>query len=120
MEEDKAQIFLQWVMTKLEDRRVTENQLAKKAGIAHPMFYRLRSQGVIPSWENCYKLARSLDVSVYETFKMAGLIPTLSDFKHRERVDRIVEKMNNLPDDRVEFIFDMIDLVIKDLEKQKR
>lgn len=120
MEEDRAQAFLNWLTATIQERQITEHHLAKKADIGHSMFYRLRSHGVIPSWDICYKLAKALDVSVYETFRMAGLIPALSDFKQRERMDRAIEKISQVPDDRLDFVFGLIDLVIKDSEKPKR
>ena len=120
MEKDKSQVFLDWLSLRLRERNLTEHQLAKKAGIGHSIFTRARTKGIVPKWDTVYKIARALDVSVYETFRVAGLIPALPQFEHQERVDRLVERIGSIPGERWDFVFELIDLVIKDLERQKK
>jgi transcriptional regulator with XRE-family HTH domain len=119
MDKDKSQVFLSWLTPILRERSLTENQLAKKAGIGHSVFTRARTKGILPKWDTCYKIARALDVSVYEAFRAASLIPSLPQFKHQERIDRMMEQFNSLPEERWDFVFEFIDLVIKDAERQK-
>lgn len=120
MEKDKSQVFLEWLSLKLSERNLTEHQLAKKAGIGHSIFTRARTKGIVPKWETCYKIARALDVSLYETFRVAGLIPSLSQFQHQEKIDRMMEWVSSVPEERLDFVFELIDLVIKDSKRQKK
>jgi transcriptional regulator with XRE-family HTH domain len=120
MDRDKSQVFLNWLTTKLEERNLTEHQLAKKAGIGHSIFTRARTKGIVPKWDTVYKIARALDVSVYEAFRAAGLLPPMPQYKHQEKIDSMVERLNSVPEERWDFVSEFIDLVIKDSEGQKR
>jgi transcriptional regulator with XRE-family HTH domain len=120
MNKDKSQVFLNWLTLKLKERNLTEHQLAKKAGIGHSIFTRARTKGIVPKWDTCYKIARALDVSVYETFHVAGLLPSLPQFKNQERTDRMMERLNSVPEERWDFVFELIGLVVKDSEKRKK
>lgn len=120
MEEDRSQVFLNWLSLILRERNLTEHQLAKKAGIGHSIFTRARTKGIVPKWDTCFKIARALDVSVYETFRVAGLIPSLPQFKHQERIDRMMERFSSVPEERWDFVFELIDLVIKDSQRQRK
>ena len=120
MAEDKSQVFLQWLSVKLKERNLTENQLAKKAGIGHSNFTRARNKGILPKWEACYKIARALDVSPYEVFRAAGLLPPSPQIEQQERTGRLVERMQSVPEDRWDLIFNIIDAVIKDSEREKK
>ena len=120
MDKDNAQVFLDWLSTKLRERNLTEHQLAKKAKVGHSHFTRARTKGILPKWDTIYKIARALDTSVYEAFRVAGLIPPLPQFEHQEKIDRIMERVGSVPEERLDFVFDMISLVIKDAKKSQK
>jgi transcriptional regulator with XRE-family HTH domain len=120
MDKDKSQVFLNWLTLKLQERNLTEHQLAKKAGIGHSIFTRARTKGIVPKWETVYKIARALDVSVYEAFRAAGLIPPLPQYKHQERIESMMERLDSVPEERWDFVSEIVDLVIKESERQKK
>ena len=120
MDKDKSQVFLNWLTLKLQERNLTEHQLAKKADIGHSIFTRARTKGIVPKWETVYKIARALDVSVYEAFRVAGLLPPLPQYQHQEKIEKMMERLNSVPEERWDFVFGIIDLVIKDSERQKK
>jgi transcriptional regulator with XRE-family HTH domain len=120
MDKDKAQVFLDWLSAKLRERNLTEHQLAKKAEVGHSHFTRARTKGILPKWDTIYKIARALDANVYEAFRAADLIPSLPQFKHQEKIDRIMERVGSVPEDRLDFVFELIDLVIKDTKKSQK
>ena len=120
MADDKSQTFLEWLSVKLKERNLTENQLAKKANIGHSNFTRARNKGILPKWDVCYKISRALDVSPYEVFRAAGLMPPSPQIAQQERIDRLVERMQSVPEDRWDLIFNIIDVVITDIQRHEK
>jgi transcriptional regulator with XRE-family HTH domain len=120
MDNDKSQVFLNWLTQILQERNLTENQLANKAGIGHSVFTRVRTNGILPKWDTCYKISRALDINTYEIFRAASLIPVMPQFEQQEKIDKLLERLNSLPEERWDLILAFIDLMIKDAERQKR
>ncbi len=56
MKHEEIERFQKWLQEKLSERNITANQLAKKAGISHSVFVRVR-EGKLPKGETCIKIA---------------------------------------------------------------
>jgi hypothetical protein len=65
--------FIRWLDAELARLKLTDRQLAKKAGV--PLFVLHRARyGLMPGWEASAALARALNVPVETVFRKAGLI----------------------------------------------
>lgn len=75
MTEDRAEMFVNWLDSILDEYKLTDNQLALKADISHTNFSKARNQGVVPRWDICLKIAHALRIDPIEVFCAAGLLP---------------------------------------------
>lgn len=67
--------FIAWLDDELEERGWSDLQLAKRAGISHPVLSKARSGNQAIGWEACVKIARALDLPPTLVLEKAGLLP---------------------------------------------
>lgn len=78
MKPEEIERFQNWLQEELDLRNITPNKLAKKAGISHSVFSRVR-EGKLPKWKTCAKIAAALDIDPAEVFRAASLLTPLSE-----------------------------------------
>jgi len=78
MKPEEIERFQNWLQAELEERNMTSNRLAKKAGISHSVFSRVR-EGRLPNWKTCQKIAAALDVDPAKVFRAASLLQPISE-----------------------------------------
>lgn len=94
MKHEEIERFQTWLQEQLNERNFTANQLAKKAGISHSVFVRVR-EGKLPKGETCIKIANALNVDPLEVLRAASLLPQVSETE--EFITRMVFIYNRLP-----------------------
>ena len=71
--------FIAWLDQELDERKLNDNQLARRAGISHSVLSRAR-MGLLPRWGACEALAEALDLPAETVFRKAGLLsPQMDD-----------------------------------------
>ena len=119
METEKSQEFMKWISLKLKEHNLTENQLAIKAGIGHSVFTRARA-GILPKWEKCYAIARALDVSPYELFRLAGLIPAIPEYELEESFEKLRAQFYSLSKERRDTATEIFSVLVRAEEKYRK
>jgi transcriptional regulator with XRE-family HTH domain len=76
---DQTEAFLLWLDKQLAEKNMTDNQLAKKAGLGHSSISKAR-KGSLPGFKGCISIARALNVSEIEVLRAAGHISTPPDY----------------------------------------
>ena len=67
--------FLSWLDREMSKKGWSDAQLAKKAGISHPVISKARS-GIQPiGWEACVAIATALELPPETVLREAGLLP---------------------------------------------
>ena len=83
MKQEDIERFQNWLQEELKERNMTPNRLAKKAGISHSVFSRVR-EGRLPKWKTCQKIAAALDVDPAKVFRAASLLTPISELEEFE------------------------------------
>ncbi|NMC34725.1 MAG: helix-turn-helix transcriptional regulator [Veillonellaceae bacterium] len=76
MKQEEVGRFPKWLQEQLDARNITPHKLAKRAGISHSVFSRIR-EGKLPNWKTCLKIATALDVDPVYVLRIASLLPVL-------------------------------------------
>ena len=67
--------FTQWLYTEMRQRRLSQSELARKAGVAQATISYVLSGERNPGAEFCVAISRALNVPAEEVFRRAGLLP---------------------------------------------
>lgn len=86
MTPEKNEDFLAWLDKELSERHLTDYKLAQLAHISHSVLSNIR-KGQTPTVDTLVKLSKVLKVEDVFLLRLAGLIPTPSDF------DPVLESM---------------------------
>ena len=105
MKPEEIERFQKWLQRQLNERNLTANQLAKKAGISHSVFVRVR-EGKLPKAKTCFKIADALDVDPAEVLRAASLISQISE--KEEDFNRIVFMFNRLSPEKKRLAINII------------
>jgi len=79
MDVEQIEVFIAWLDKQLAEKNMTDNQLAKRAGLGHSSLSKAR-KGSLPGFKACISIARALNVSEIEALRAAGHLPTPSDY----------------------------------------
>ena len=106
--------FITWLDGETSKRGLSDAQLAKKAGISHPVISKARS-GIQPiGWEACVAIATALELPPDTVLIKAGLLPAKAEESPLN--DEIIYLMGTLPlDDQTE----ILNIARMKLERQK-
>lgn len=79
MTQEKNEDFLAWLDKELAERCLTDYKLAQMAHISHSVLSNIR-KGQTPTVDTLVKLSKVLRVEDVFLLRLAGLLPTPSDF----------------------------------------
>lgn len=92
MNYERTEAFLAWLDKQLAEKNLTDNQLAKKAGLGHSSISKAR-KGALPGFKACISIAQALNVSEIEVLRAAGHIPTPPN--HNPDLERLLWACEN-------------------------
>ena len=75
VKDDQKSTFAQWLQEELQSRRLTQAELARRAGLAQPMIHRWLKGEWLPNANSCLKLANALSVDFEFILKKVGIEP---------------------------------------------
>lgn len=90
--------FLAWLDTHLMRLGWTDHQLAKNAGITHPVISKARRQIQTVGWEACIGIAKALDLPPEVVLRQAGHLPTPPD--QDDEAEELLHLFQQLPQDK--------------------
>lgn len=93
MDVEQIEVFIAWLDKRLAEKNMTDNQLAKRAGLGHSSLSKAR-KGTLPGFKTCISIAKALNVSDVEVLRAAGHISTPSDYD--EDLERLLWACENV------------------------
>ena len=90
--------FLAWLDTHLTRLGWTDHQLAKNAGITHPVISKARRQIQTVGWEACIGIAQALDLPPEVVLRRAGHLPIPAD--QDDEAEELLHLFQQLPQDK--------------------
>ena len=85
-----------------ENRKLTQDKLSEMVGIDPKHLSRIENGRNYPSFETLEKILESLDISYEDIFNFNHLVSKV------ELLNKISEKLNNLSEDKLRFIYKII------------
>jgi len=98
--------FISWLDDQLAMRGWSDNELARRAKISHPVLSKARN-GVQPvGWSSCVKIAEALDLPPVLVLQRAGLLPPETEMSDEEK--EITFLFSQLPPERQQDVLKMV------------
>lgn len=94
---EKLNLFIAWLDNELSNRGWSDSQLAKRAGITHPVLSKARNGTQAIGFEACIKIADALNLPPELVLQNAGLLPQ-SDHAESSEISHIYQQLE--PEDR--------------------
>ena len=69
-------MFVKWLDREIQQRGLTDADLAKRGGFGQAVISKARS-GVVPGWDACVGIAKALGLPAEFVFRQAGHLPPL-------------------------------------------
>lgn len=101
---EELRAFLVWLDEKLDEKGWSDNQLAKRAGISHPVISKARSEIQPIGYEAGVKIAKALDIPPEILLQKAGLLPAITQAESEDEKELIFIFQQLPPDRQKEFI----------------
>jgi transcriptional regulator with XRE-family HTH domain len=73
-----------WLTKSIEDKGWSLRELARRSGVSHTTISLVLTQQRLPTWDFCAQVAQVFDMPPEQVFRMAGLLPPLSEDKEKE------------------------------------
>lgn len=65
--------FAHWLKTEMTDRRLTQSELSRMAGVNQGLISQVINERRAPTFSFCYHISKALDKNPETLFEMAGL-----------------------------------------------
>lgn len=93
-----------WLSEELKQRKWSQGELARQAGISRSFVSRVLSGDASPSNNFCYKVAHALGEAPEKVLRLAGILPLASE--DEQTAQEIAEIIRNLGPDRQRQLLD--------------
>jgi len=84
-----------WINEELESRGWTMRELARRSGVSHAAISLVLSEQQRPTFEFCEKIARGLGEPPEKIFRIAGLLPRLTN--DQEVAEQVLHYLEQMP-----------------------
>jgi hypothetical protein len=80
MIQNNVERLTKWLNDRERETGLSDNQVAVRGKFSPAVISKLRSQGIIPGWDTCVKIAIVFHVNPVQVFYEAGLLPVPIDY----------------------------------------
>ncbi|HEY4691099.1 MAG TPA: helix-turn-helix domain-containing protein [Anaerolineae bacterium] len=117
MSKQLPQTFFPWLDNQLDKLGLNDNQLAKKAGIAHSVISKARSREKGIGWDALLLISQAMNIPPEEAFKEAGLLPKAPNYD--SGVDELIHLYQQAPPDEKERMLHLAREMVKIANEQR-
>lgn len=110
--------FNDWLNEEMRKRGLSQNQLAKKAGVTQGAISHIIAGRRLPGVDLLDGISRALKIPPEEVYRRAGLLPQKSPYQ--ERIERIYYKLSTLDEQDRQQVEDYIEFLLSKKEGEGR
>lgn len=89
--------FADWLRVQLRERGWSESELARRAGVSRSAINLITNEKTSPGYEVASGIADAFGLRREDVFRIAGLLPPLSEAEDKALLEELVEVVKQLP-----------------------